>query len=121
MDIGVFGIDPASKFATEKCKIPKGKLALAGTAVVEDSLPGSGQLSGRVARGSTFRKAPCGSAFRLFFSYRARPCRPAHLARRHHMGAMSALPLTADIALAYGRWPASSPLSYHSSRGTHRD
>src|SRR5262249_19901343 len=92
MDIGVFGIDPASKFATEKCKIPKGKLALAGTAVVEDSLPGSGQLSGRVARGSTFRKAACGSAFRLFFSYRARPCRPAHLARRHHMGAMSALP-----------------------------
>jgi hypothetical protein len=35
MDIGAFGIDPASKFATEKCKFPKWKLALAGAAVAE--------------------------------------------------------------------------------------
>ena len=28
MDIGAFGIDPASKFATEKRKTPKRKLAL---------------------------------------------------------------------------------------------
>jgi hypothetical protein len=28
MDIGAFGIDPASKFATDKCKSPKWKLAL---------------------------------------------------------------------------------------------
>jgi hypothetical protein len=36
MDIGAFGIDPASKFATEKCKIP------GWAAVAEDSLPGVG-------------------------------------------------------------------------------
>jgi hypothetical protein len=42
MDIGAFGIDPASKFATEKRKIPKWKLALAEAAVTEDSLPGVG-------------------------------------------------------------------------------
>jgi hypothetical protein len=34
---------------------------------------GSGQLSGRAARGSTFRKAACGSAFRCLFI----PCKAA--------------------------------------------
>jgi hypothetical protein len=81
MGIGAFGIDPASKFATEKRKTPKRKLALLYLRI---PLPGSGQLSGRVARGSTSRKAACGSAFRLFFSYRARlPTRD--LVRRHHV------------------------------------
>jgi hypothetical protein len=42
MDIGAFGIDPASKFVTEKRKTPKWKLALAGVDVVEVSLPGVG-------------------------------------------------------------------------------
>jgi hypothetical protein len=69
MGIGAFGIDPASKFATER-KTPKRNLALLYLRI---PLPGSGQLSGRVARGSTSRKVACGSAFRLSFSYRSRP------------------------------------------------
>ena len=60
---------------------------LARAAVAEDFAPGSGQLPGRVARGSTFRKAGCGSAFRLFLLI---PCKAADpriylLARRHYM------------------------------------
>jgi hypothetical protein len=83
MGIGAFGIDPASKFATEKRKTPKQKLTLLYLRI---PLLGSGQLSGRVARGSTSRKAACGSAFRLFF-HTVQGCRPAHLVRRHHMAA----------------------------------
>src|SRR5262245_24189046 len=71
MGIGAFGIGLASKFATEKRKTPKRKLALLYLRI---PLPGSGQLSGRVARGSTSRKAACGSAFRLFFFI---PCKAA--------------------------------------------
>ena len=78
MGIGAFGIDPASKFATEKRKTPKQKLTLLYLRI---PLLGSGQLTGRVARGSTSRKAACGSAFRLFFSYRARLPTPRLFAR----------------------------------------
>jgi len=73
MDIGAFGIDPVSKFATEKCITPKWKHALGGAAVAEDSLPGVSSYPGRVARGSAFRNVACGSAFRLFFI----PCKAA--------------------------------------------
>jgi hypothetical protein len=62
---------------------------LAGAAVAEDFATGSGQLSGRVARGSTFRKAGCGTAFRLFFSYRARlPTRAIISSRPLHAAAL---------------------------------
>ena len=86
MDIGAFGIDPVSKFATEKCITPKWKHALGGAAVAEDSLPGVSSYPGRVARGSTSRKAACGSAFRLFFSYRARLSTRAFSAPPQHGG-----------------------------------
>ena len=55
MGIGAFGIDPASKFATEKRKTPKQKLTLLYLRI---PLLGSGQLSGRVARNSISRRQP---------------------------------------------------------------
>jgi hypothetical protein len=84
MGIGAFGIDPASKFATELQSLEIWRKAHRGdgapptvgnTAIIT----GSGQLSGRVARGSTFRKTACGSAFRLLSFHTVQGWRPAHL------------------------------------------
>src|SRR5207244_288131 len=67
MGIAVFGIDPASKSAIEVQNRVEARVCWADVAE-DEPISGAGQLSGRVARGSTLRKAACGSAFRLFFS-----------------------------------------------------
>jgi hypothetical protein len=83
MGIGAFGIDPASKFATEKRKTPKQKLALLYLRI---PLLGSGQLSGREARGSFPERQPAVPLSGCFF-HTVQGCRPAHLVRRHRMAA----------------------------------
>jgi len=71
MDIGAFGIDPASKFATEKCKAPSGSTRWLGLLYLRIRYREWAAIRSGSA-GLDFQKGSLRFRFLVVFSYRAR-------------------------------------------------